>query len=340
MGKYFWPVFISVAALSSGLTWHFGPMLGKKLPPSVRTRICNAVADLQNRVAIVKSDITGQKEEPASKNLQDNGADKSANMRAPVAKAVKSTAAKATVPVHSARNSTALQQHAVTAVQNAHDAHDAPAEELKYETVVARVEPAGAKWGVLSKVTQIKGLDGKKIGNVAGGRFFLIERFEMHSGDLMLIGNFTPKKLNQSVQVSAKDVICFTGMPDDLSEKQKSSLRMYYQLNGEADTLKQQLLVREAKKNPYTVKTAAALEKLNAKTAAVRNISKDDADANRKATYEIAQLRNAVAELNQKAKKWKADHASSFSNPERAPAYLKILKERDKYAKDIPGLAF
>lgn len=38
--QIFWPVFVTVAALSSATVWRFAPELGRHLPDSVRTSIC------------------------------------------------------------------------------------------------------------------------------------------------------------------------------------------------------------------------------------------------------------------------------------------------------------
>ena len=43
MGANFWPVFVTVAALSSAVVWKFSPEVGRKLSPSVRDAIRGTV---------------------------------------------------------------------------------------------------------------------------------------------------------------------------------------------------------------------------------------------------------------------------------------------------------
>ena len=337
MSKTHWLIFVSSAALSSGLVWHYAPTLGTKLPPAARARICDTVADVQKRFGIVREGFAEHMGNAAPKPAKTDEIEEIADVEAPTAVPLQTPSAvtrKQTVATVQ-KPTPAVQTQTTPAVQNV----KTKTEDSPYDKGIVRVGPSsssGATWCVLSHVTPVEGLDGKVIGNVAGGRLFLIERREKVDRTLMLVGNFTPKKLPQTVRVAAKDVICFTGSPDDLSEGQKSNLRMYYQINGEAETLKSQLQVKESKKNPYAVEAAKALSELRAKEAAANNAN--DADSNRNATYDIAPLAEKVRSLNKKAKEWKEAHASELSDPEKDPAYLKIIKERDKYGEAIPGL--
>lgn len=352
MSKTHWLIFVSLAALSSGFVWHYAPVLGTKLPPAVRTRICDTVADVQNRFGIVREGFAehlgNATPKPAKPTEDEDTADVVVQDVVP---AQTQSVVTQTPPVVTQKQDVAAIQQPKSAAQPTPAVQPKPAvqketpqfgkEESPYDKGIVRIGPSsssGATWGVLSHVTPVESLDGKVIGNVAGGRFFLIERREKVDRTLMLIGNFTPKKLPQTVRVAAKDVICFTQSPDDLSENQKNSLRNYYQLNGEAETLKSQLLVKESKKNPFAVEAAKALSELRAKEAAASNAN--DADSNRNATYDIAPLAEKVRSLNKKAKEWKEANASKLSDPEKDPAYLKIIKERNKYGEAIPGLAF
>ena len=204
--------------------------------------------------------------------------------------------------------------------------------------VVRATNTGGAKWCVLKHITPVYGLDGKTVGTVAGGRFFMIERTAKKDGELMFEGNFTPKRLPKTVRVAAKDVMALTGAPENLSENQRISLRMYYQYAGELEALKSKILARESKKNPYAVEAAEKLTKLRAMEADAKRIDKSDFDAGRKTTYELAALRNAVSDLNEKARKWKAAHASELAVPENDPAFQKIFDKLKQYSDAIQGL--
>ena len=93
-----------------------------------------------------------------------------------------------------------------------------------------------------------------------------------------------------------------------------------------------------AKKSPYLQGAADALRELRAREKEAKKLRNADADTLRKTTYEISQLRVKVQELNQKHKEWKAEHAAELPDPEKDPAYLKIINRRRQYAGPIPGL--
>ncbi|MBO7686652.1 MAG: hypothetical protein J6V72_09720 [Kiritimatiellae bacterium] len=63
MGRYFWPVYVAVASLSCAAVWHFAPVLGARLPPDVRARICSVfdsatgLADAEDVAESVAVDI-------------------------------------------------------------------------------------------------------------------------------------------------------------------------------------------------------------------------------------------------------------------------------------------
>ena len=312
MGKYFWPIFVAVAALSCAAVWRF--------VPGVRECVCDFV---RSKGALA---LAGRDERDPPKVVEPES-DAGAASCAPPGEAALSplqdpelAAQKPTPPVRS-KGALAL------------DPNRPPA-----ERGVRPVDPIHAAWGVLTGVTPVERLDGSLIGNVPGGRFFKIEKTISTPSGLMVTGTFIPKKKPQTVRIPAEKISSFSGVPGFLSTNQQVCLRKYYELTGEAEELKAKLMREAAKKSPYLQDAADALRELRAKEKSVEKMRSADADTLRKTTYEISQLRVRVQELNQKHKEWKAEHAAELPDPEKDPAYLEIIDRRRRYAEAIPGL--
>ena len=191
---------------------------------------------------------------------------------------------------------------------------------------------------MLKRATTVEGLDGKPLGRMAGGRFFKIKETVSTPDGLKVAGSFIPQKTTRTVRIPADDLSCFSGVPGFLSTNQQACLRKYYQLTGEAEELKEKLLLNAGRNSPYLQDAAAALRQLRALEKSAAELKSPDADTLRKTTYEISQLRTKVQELNQKHRDWKAEHATDLPDPEKDPAYLELLRQRQRYAESIPGL--
>ena len=207
-------------------------------------------------------------------------------------------------------------------------------------SAVRRTDPARAKWGVLTRITAVETLDGKPFGNVAGGRFLKITETVPDAAGAKVVGTFLQqKKILHPVRVPAENVLCLTGEPGLLSSNQLVSLRAYYELAGEAEKAKKDILDKARASAPYLQEAARALKDLRAKEETAKRLKESaDADALRKMTYEISQLRVKVQELNQKYKEWKSTHNVALPDPEKDPAYRAIIKRRERYAEALKGL--
>ena len=203
---------------------------------------------------------------------------------------------------------------------------------------VRPVDVADATWGILNRITPVEELDGKPIGNAPGGKFFLIKGTISTPDGVKVTGTFDSTNLTRSVRIPADSLYCFSGTPGLLSTNQQMSLSKYFQLTGEAEALKAKLKL-DAGSSPFLKDAADALRQLREleKSAAERKATAD-ADTLRKLTYEVSQLRAKVQKLNQKHKDWKAAHAAEAPVPEKDPAYLKILRRREKYVELIKKL--
>ena len=322
MGKNFWPIYIIVAAISLAATWKYAPALGEKIPPASRAAIFDAVAKCFGKTV------------------------KDASDTAPAALAVASPGVRPLVAQPAAVPKMAVPQtqtvQPVTAKPAARPAVPRTDEEDELPSLrgVMQADAQTARWGVLNQVTTVVGLDGDEKGAVAGGRFFLIERREQSAKGLTLVGNFTPTPMAEPVRVPAMNLYCFSGKPESLSRHQRDCLRKYYELRGEAMTIKARLLRENALRSPYGRKAADAMRAFKAKAAEVERMKNADGEANRKATYELSQLRVKMQELTQKHKDWKKAHAAELPDPEKNPAYQAKLKEASAYSAPIAGLAF
>ena len=307
MGKYFWPLFIAVVALSCAAVWRF--------VPDVRERVCSVVDSAAAFLGRDKRDPPG---EAALVPLQDPDA----------------VVASCDPPGEAARQAPdADAQKRVPPVRRVLDPNRPPA-----ERGVRPVDPIHAAWGVLTGITPVEKLDGSPIGNVPGGRFFKIEKTISTPSGLMVVGTFIPNKTQRTVRIPVEKISSFSGVPGFLSTNQQVCLRKYYELTGEAEALKAKLMREAAKGSPYLQDAANALRELRAKEKAVEKMRSADVDTLRKTTYEISQLRVKVQELNKKHKEWKAEHAAELSDLEKDPAYLEIIGRRRRYAEAIPGL--
>ena len=310
MGMKFWLIYVVVAGGAGALVWHFAPARGERLPADVRAKICEVVDSVEARLAPA---VSPQREGPRLSRPSSSPLATSAS--APVGGA-SAPVGGASAPVGGANDSVG----------------SAPA--------VRRTDPARAKWGVLTRITAVETLDGKPFGNVAGGRFLKITETVTDAAGAKVVGTFLQqKKILHPVRVPAENVLCLTGEPGLLSSNQLANLRAYYELAGEAEKAKKDILDKARASAPYLQEAARALKDLRAKEEIAKRLKESaDADALRKMTYEISQLRVKVQELNQKYKEWKSTHNVALPDPEKDPAYRAIIKRRERYAETLKGL--
>lgn len=369
MGRNYWPVFIIVAALASAATWRFSPQFGRRMPKSFRDQNRMLVGAVMGRGvdprAVSATELAAIKEIGREFDEEMAADEKAAAARpravrpgpaprglvrvqAPVAEAVSEPppAVDTTKEIEAAWDpgdaapaSAAEKPVAVLedAPENAIAAAD-PDDPTPAQKGVRAVSQMDADWAVLRQTTLVERLDGTPLGRVKGGRFFVIERRFNSDDGLMLIGNFTPKKLDAPVQIPALSVYGLTGSPDRLSAHQRDCLRKYYELRGAAIERKAELAASAAKASPYLKPAADALREFRERAKKAERAK--DADVNRKAAYDLSALRARVQELNRKHKAWKERHAGEMADPEKDAAYAKILEEQKAYAASIAGLAF
>ena len=322
MGMKFWLFYILVAAGAGTLVWRFAPTLGERLPEGVRANICETVDSVNEWLATKVPGVAKWLATSAS------------------APERRTTSARPPAEGEGLATSASAPERRATSARP-------PAEGGELATsagapAVRRTDPANAKWGVLTCITAVETLDGKPFGNVAGGRFLKIEKAVPDATGAKVVGTFMQqKKILHPVRVPAENVLCFTGEPGLLSSNQLVSLRAYYELAGEAEKTKKDILDKARMNAPYLQEAARALKELRAKEETAKRLKESaDGDTLRKMTYEISQLRVKVQELNQKYKEWKSTHNVEMPDPEQDPAYRKIIKRRESYVEAIKGLVF
>ncbi len=320
MKKCILPILIIAASLGAALAWKFCPAFRARLPAarasvtSAIERVKSAGGELRGRGSSLSTEsVAPSASEPATPVVRELPSERPA---APMAS--KTTAPRAPA---SAANATAAE------------------DELPSLLGVTQEDPMRAPWGVLWQVTEVETPSGVSKGKVAGGRFFLVESRKRTSGGLMLVGNFTPKKLDEPVCVPAASLRCFTGSPDLLSARQRECLRKFYELRAEAEEYKAKLMRENASRSPFFKAAGEAVKEFRARAKAIESGSLD-MDAKRKATYELSSLRAKVQELNAKHKAWKEAHKKELPDPEKNPVYREMLSRGDQYVDPIDGMAF
>ncbi len=307
MGKQFWLCYVAVAALSCALVWWVSPVVGEKLPPDVRARICQSVDE-------TAALFLGQKGDEPPNGSAATADDSGLADGIDVTNAI----------------TTSQTSHAI---RNKNDPNRTPV-----QRGVHPVDPIHAAWGVLIGITPVEDIDGKSIGTAPGGRFFKIKETISTPSGLKITGTFVSRKMTSPVRIPAEKISCFSGTYLFLSTNQQVCLRKYYELNGEAQALKAKLIRESSMKSPYIQAAADALRELRARERAAEKIKPAATDELRKATYEISQLRSKVQDLNRKHKDWKAEHAAEMPNPDQNPAYREILARRNRYAAPIKSM--
>ena len=203
------------------------------------------------------------------------------------------------------------------------------------------VNTSSADWCVLMRSTPIQTLDEKPLGTASGGRFFVIERRARSDGGKVFIGNFTPKRLSQPVQIDSRHALSLSGSPDDLSTAQLHALKMYYQLRGEAiDYLDEVRRTKGDCASPIYKKLVEAERIRDFRDKELKQMSGLKGDQRAVELEELEKLKRKAADLRAQHEGWKRAHAAQIADPTRDPHYQGLVREYRRYAGDLPaGLA-
>ena len=305
MGKHFWPLFIMVAALGAATVWTQTPRIAPLLPPGLRATFRSYVRKAYDLPNAARTLPTPDPDPPVLLGGGTLPADTPIPQPAPAPSPAPAVAAAV-----------------------------APAD-IKGVKVV---KPASADWCVLTRSTPIEALDEKPLGTAAGGRMFIIERRARAAQGTLLIGNFTPKRLSQPVQINDRYALCLSGSPDDLTTAQLHALKMYYQLRGEAlDYLDEVRRTNGDCASPLHRKLVEAERIRDFREKELRQMSGLRADQRAVEQRELDRLKSAAAALRAQHEEWKRAHSAQIADPTRDPHYQALVQEYRRYAASLPA---
>ena len=332
MGKNFWPLFTIAAALSAAAIWTQTPRYVTALPKGLRAAFRSYVRQAQG-LGDLGEQITAQTEEK-DKPVQLLGGTTAPAADAPAAGTDPSTPpSPAVTPTSGAPT--------IAAASPPPEAPRAPFASPADNKGVKVVNTSSADWCVLMRSTPIQALDEKPLGTASGGRFFVIERRARSGGGKVFIGNFTPKRLSQPVQIDSRHALSLSGSPDDLSTAQLHALKMYYQLRGEAiDYLDEVRRTKGDCASPIYKKLVEAERIRDFRDKELKQMSGLSGDQRAVELEELEKLKRKAADLRAQHEGWKRTHAAQIADPTRDPHYQALVREYRRYAGDLPaGLA-
>ena len=337
MGKHFWPLFIIVAALGAAAVWTQTPRYVTCLPDGMRSAFRSLVRNIYDLPSNVKMPEKPDTSEPVLLGggtvtvnpAQDAAPQATAHAQEP----------KTTVKVQEPTPTVQTQEPPSPGKGKVEitPRFAAPAD-IKGVKVVS---VASAEWCVLMRSTPIEALDEKPLGTASGGRFFLIERRARATTGKTLIGNFTPKKLSQPVQINSRYALCLSGSPDELTTAQRHALKMYYQLRGEAlDHLDEIRKTKGDSASPFHRKLLEAERIRDFRAKELSQMTSLSGEQKAVELSELEKLKAKAAEIRAQHENWKRAHSAQISDPTRDPHYQELVQEYRSYAKSLPaGLA-
>ena len=343
MGKNFWPVFVITAALGAAAIWTQTPRYVTALPEGLRAAFRSYVRQAQG-LGDLGEQIATQTEEK-NKPVQLLGGTTAPATDTPVAGTVPAAApvtgtAPAATPPPAATPAPSASPIAAKPPAPP-EAPRAPFASPADNKGVKVVNTSSADWCVLMRSTPIQTLDEKPLGTASGGRFFVIERRARSGGGKVFIGNFTPKRLSQPVQIDSRHALSLSGSPDDLSTAQLHALKMYYQLRGEAiDYLDEVRRTKGDCASPLYKKLVEAERIRDFRDKELKQMSGLKGDQRAVELEELEKLKRKAADLRAQHEGWKRAHAAQIADPTRDPHYQVLVREYRRYASDLPaGLA-
>ena len=333
MGKNFWPLFVIAAALGAAAIWTQTPRYVTVLPEGLRAAFRSYVRQAQG-LGDLGEQVAAQTEEK-NKPVQLLGGTTAPATDAPVAGTVPPTP-----PPPAATPAPGASPIAAKAPPPP-EAPRAPFASPADNKGVKVVNTSSADWCVLMRSTPIQTLDEKPLGTASGGRFFVIERRARSGGVKVFIGNFTPKRLSQPVQIDSRHALSLSGSPDDLSTAQLHALKMYYQLRGEAiDYLEEVRRTKGDCASPIYKKLVEAERIRDFRDKELKQMSGLKGDQRAVELEELEKLKRKAADLRAQHEGWKRAHAAQIADPTRDPHYQGLVREYRRYAGDLPaGLA-
>ncbi len=315
----FWPIFLILVALGAAAIWKLTPRYVERLPEGMRAELRSMVQSALGAAERSRSEIAAARERLERKDE-------------PVVllggtKSREGTAMSAAPAVPAAPNPALVA---------------APPPSAPVVPTVKVVSLAKADWCVMKVNAPIETLAENPCGTAAGGRFFKIERRARDPrGGNLLIGNFTPSRLPNTVQVNERYVLLLSGSPDDLSTAQAHALKMYYQLRGEAMAYLDELRRTGGDSaSPYVKQLKEAERIRDFRARELEQMKTLAGDQRIVEENELEKLKYKAAVIRERHEAWKRANAKLLSDPTRDAHYQNLVNEYRRYAAAMPaGLA-
>ena len=334
MGKNFWPLFIIVAALGAAAIWTQTPRYVTTLPEGLRAAFRSYVRQAQG-LGDIKEQVAAQTE------VKDKPVQLLGGTTAPATDTPTAAGTGTSTPPPPAATPAPSVAPIAAAAQPPPETPRATFASPADNKGVKVVNTSSADWCVLMRSTPIQTLDEKPLGIASGGRFFVIERRARSGDGKVFIGNFTPKRLSQPVQIDSRHALGLSGSPDDLSTAQLHALKMYYQLRGEAiDYLEEVRATKGDGASPLYKKLVEAERIRDFRDKELKQMSGLSGDQRAVELEELEKLKRKAADLRAQHEEWKRAHAAQIMDPTQDPHYQVLVREYRRYVSDLPaGLA-
>ncbi len=342
--RFFWPVYLSVAAAATVGVYVAAPMARPYVPDFLKPAANfkpNALPSIRPPAAVLKIVRSAAAPRRALRNL---------------------SGTESPVPEQPAQEQPAPEQPA----QELH----VPEKEAAQETPAAIV--AGAEeemspalnniflagknetpgWGVTHQRASVYKLDGSRAGHVAAGTLVRFRDFKKSSkGSMVECVVILEGRRSDPVLVSSKELRLFTGSFEKLSARQMDDLKKYYVLSGKVAERRNELLKIAAVKNPHFAQYEAAHKKLMSHIERANGLAaqRDAAtglarmrleDQLRVMKNEEGRLRSEYNAVHKQFREWKERNADAVVKPENDPQIMRFRGEMAALRASLPGLTY
>lgn len=199
-----------------------------------------------------------------------------------------------------------------------------------FKPAVERVTFLGPKngWGFVKNESPYYSPEGKNKGELKAGTLFKYQDVKSSSKNDMLLSMLRDKSgWHGPYLLPCNEVAAYEGDPESVDIKIVADLRNYFLLKGEYDQYREELLVREYKKNPHYAAYRQATDEYEASIEKAR-VMKEEAEKLtgirktkaheelRKLKYSQTELRVNLQQIGAKYKAWKKEHPVDIARVE------------------------
>ena len=203
-------------------------------------------------------------------------------------------------------------------------------------------------WGITSHRISYYKADGSYEGTVEGGILFDCVNTVTSSKGSMIECRFLEEGTGDLFLIGRRDAMFYTGTHKRLLRSKIQALKDYYALNGKIETRKTELL---EKRSPHftaaraayeaflkNVQEAKQLEQTRDKLTGVKRMELED--KLRELKLKEVGLKKTLDEANDKFAEWKKTHAADLPKPEDDTNIQEWMREKQRLAAALPGLAY